>query len=486
MSVLKHNKGGARLQKKEAKPRTRKEKIRLAVILVLVILLALVVVGFAVYRSWAKAPDLPTTPKPTPSVSLDGDETSTDNTEDDLQIDLGEDPNMEGGDRKEDFYTFLVVGRDTGGGGNTDTILLVAYDVANQELNVMSIPRDTMVNVPWDIKRINSVYNMYGGGDKGIQALYKEVSQLVGFVPDYEVVVEWDAVGELVEAIGGVYFDVPRNMNYDDPTQNLHIHINKGYQLLDGEMAMGVLRWRQNNDGSGYVNGDIGRIATQQAFLKAVVSQCLQIKNVTKIQEFAKVFTNNVQTDLTLGNLVWFAEQAIFGGLTMEKVNFITLPGNYTGYAWSRFYLNNQSYVLPDAEELIQIVNESFNPYLEDRTVSQLDIMSKNADGSLSSTTGVVEDKQAASPPVYPTPTPEVSDEGTEDSDDTSVDDSGNENDSETTDSSEMPDWLGGGSTTDTTPDNSEEPTVSEEPEATPTPETTTDASEEPDWIRTS
>ena len=71
----------------------------------------------------------------------------------------------------------------------------------------MSIPRDTMVNVPWDIKRINSVYNFYGGDEKGIKALYQEISQLVGFVPDYEVVVEWKAVGELVDALGGVSFE---------------------------------------------------------------------------------------------------------------------------------------------------------------------------------------------------------------------------------------------------------------------------------------
>ena len=60
-----------------------------------------------------------------------------------------------------------------------------------------------MVNVSWDIKRINSVYNVYGGGDEGIQALFDEVSQLVGFIPDFSVVVEWEAVGEMAEAIGG-------------------------------------------------------------------------------------------------------------------------------------------------------------------------------------------------------------------------------------------------------------------------------------------
>jgi LCP family protein required for cell wall assembly len=380
MSEKREKKGGSHLQKKEKTPRTKKQTAVLVVILVVAIVLALVVLALAVHSALVRRPDIPAQP------SVDGDGSG----ESILGVDVS-------GDRKDDFYTFLVVGRDTGGGGNTDTILLAAYDVANQKLNVMSIPRDTMVNIPYDIKRINSVYNRAGGGDEGIQALYAEVSQLVGFMPDFEVVVEWEAVGQLVDAIGGVWFDVPRNMDYDDPTQNLHIHVSKGYQKLDGETAMGVVRWRHNNDMSiGYATGDIGRIETQQAFLKAVIEQCLKIENVTKIQEFAKIFTKNVQTDLTVGNLVWFAEQAIFHGLTMDNVNFVTLPGNYNASAWSRTYGNYQSYVTPYADELLAVVNESFNPYTEDRTLNQLDIMSINANGTLSSTTGVVEDTKAA------------------------------------------------------------------------------------------
>lgn len=378
----------------------KKGTVRKVIVLVLVILLALLLIAFAVYRSLVKPPVVSEKP---PQIVLPNNENVT--IEEPVPV----------SDRKKDFYTFLVVGRDTGGGGNTDTILLAAYDIPNQKLNVMSIPRDTMVNIPYDIKRINGVYNYAGKGEKGIQALYTEVSQLVGFVPDFEVVVEWKAVGDLVDAIDGVWFDVPRNMNYDDPDQSLHIHIDKGYQKLDGEQAMGVIRWRKNNDNTGYATGDIGRIETQQAFLKAVVAQCLKVENVTRIQELAKVFTDNVQTDLSLGNLVWFAEQAIFGGLSMENVNFITLPGDYDGQAWCRNYKNYQSYVLPDAKALLKVVNEGFNPYLVDREISELDIMSVNDDGSLSSTTGVVEDTKAALPPEIPKPKPEpepeVSDE---------------------------------------------------------------------------
>lgn len=84
------------------------------------------------------------------------------------------------------------MGRDTGGGGNTDTLMVMA-DIPNQTLNVMSIPGTPQVNVPWDIKRINSVYNYAPYYDKdGIQFL-KEVSYLIGFQPDYTIVVEWEA-----------------------------------------------------------------------------------------------------------------------------------------------------------------------------------------------------------------------------------------------------------------------------------------------------
>ena len=323
------------------------------------------------------------------------------------QIDYGEGtaPRAEGERKSEDYYTVLILGRDTGGGGNTDTMLLASYDVTNQKATVMSIPRDTMVNVPWDIKRINSVYNYYGEGEKGIQHLYKEVAQLVGFEPDYQVVVEWDAVGEIVDAMGGVYFDVPRNMNYDDPTQDLHIHQEKGYRLLTGDDAMQVIRYRHDNRVNGktlgYPDGDLGRIKTQQAFLKAMVEQLLKVQNVTKINQFVKVFQNNVETDMSFPNILWFAQQAVFGGLKVENVNFVTMP-NTPVSCWSRTYQNYQSYVVPNAQELLALVNNDLSPFVEPSVMSDLDIMSVNADGSASSTTGHVEDSVAAKPPVKP------------------------------------------------------------------------------------
>ena len=208
----------------------------------------------------------------------------------------------------------------------------------------MSIPRDTMVNVPWDVKKINSVYNSAGGGEEGIQALYREVAQLVGFQPDFQVVIEWEAVSAIVDAIGGVWFDVPYFMEYDDPLQNLHIYQPDGYRLLTGEDAMQVIRWRENNNSSthGYRRedggiGDSGRMKIQQDFLKAVIRQMFQPENILNVREILSVFRENVETDLTLRNLAWLAGQAVTGGFSAESVEFCTMPWT-SGNVYSRYY----------------------------------------------------------------------------------------------------------------------------------------------------
>ena len=190
----KTSRGGTRAGKPRAPLTPRQKALRIAC-LVLAILAAVLVTVFAAYRLLVVKPSLPE-----PGVELPDEYQN---------YEFGDGPRLSG-DRKEEFYTFLLVGRDTGGGGNTDTLMVMAYDIPNQTLNVMSIPRDTMVNVPWDIKRINSVYNYAPYYDKdGIQFLKEEVSYLIGFQPDYTIVVEWEAVGELVDAIGGVDYEVP-------------------------------------------------------------------------------------------------------------------------------------------------------------------------------------------------------------------------------------------------------------------------------------
>ncbi len=371
-------------------PADKSAKMKKILVAVCVVL-ALVLVGLMAYKALFVRPDVDTPPV----------EEGEQQVEEEIDVGNGLQPVVAGKRKSEDYYTFLILGRDTGGGGNCDAMLLASYDMTNQKATVMSIPRDTMVNVPWDVKKINSVYNHFGGGDRGISKLKTEISQLVGFKPDYTMIVEWEAVGELVDAIGGVWFDVPYDMRYWDPYQDLEIVVDKGYQLLDGDKAMGVIRWRHNSDGKGYPDGDLGRIKTQQAFLKAVISQVLQVKNAVKLFEFAEIFQRNVATELSVQNLFWFAKGAVLGGLDLEGVEFVTMPSKAV-LCWSRLVKNMQSYVTPRPSALLELVNTKLSPFEQTFTLSNLDLMSVNADGSISSTTGYVEDEPAALPPVKP------------------------------------------------------------------------------------
>lgn len=379
-------KQGGNKQKKAKRARSRQEILHLRIAILAIVMVALTLTLGVAVNLWIREPEI--TLPPTPSQG-----------EDTWKEELAYTS-----DRRDGVYTFLILGRDTGGGGNTDTIMVSTYDTKEQTVDVLNIYRDTMVNAPWDIKRINSVYNMNGGGEKGIEALKGYLKELIGFTPDYYITVEWDAVGELVDAIGGVEFDVPYEMHYWDPTQNLRINQAKGYRTLSGDDAMQVIRWRKNNDGSKTSVGDIGRVEIQQSFLKAVMAKCLKTVNIGTISKYAQIFLDNVNTDIPLGNLVWFGTQAL--GLGTEKIAFHGLPGNLNGAAWSRSYKNYQSYVLPDGEAIVELVNGRFNPYRDDVELSDLDIMSVNKDGSLSSSRGEVRDTKAAVKPVIPTKAP--------------------------------------------------------------------------------
>lgn len=364
---------------------SRGQKIRYRLLQVLVVIAVIAVVAALALRAWMKLPELPA------SSTLEGDSSSYDGAE------L---PDVAKSGRKEGVYTFLLVGQDTAGGGNTDTMMLITFDTKNKTIDGMSLPRDTMINV--DRKgsghRLNAVYNYNKGSDpdtqveKGITALKKEVGKLTGITPDFYVMVQWEAVGKMVDALGGVYFEVPFDMDYDDPTvgQDLHIHLKEGYQKLDGEQAMGLIRWRHNNDYSvQYPNGDLGRIQTQQAFLKAVAAECLKPATLLKAPALAEVFMENVTTDLSLGNILAFAQLA--AGMDAEQdVNFISMPVTDAKYS-------GVSMVLPVVDELLEVLNESFNPYLSDIQSSDLQVLVRNSDGSYSVTGGTLLDSSLAS-----------------------------------------------------------------------------------------
>ena len=232
-------------------------------------------------------------------------------------------------------------------------------------------------------KRINSVYSRY---KDGIEALRKRVKTLVGFTPDFYVKVDLSMFVELVDLIGGVEFDVPQDMNYDDPYQDLHIHLKKGVQLLDGEKAMEMVRFRR------YSEGDIKRVEMQQNFMKALIKECLSIKHWGKIKSYIDLAMENVQTDLEFGSVVWFAANVLginsgVPALNMDDVYTCTIPGDYWVSAYSRSTHTNQSYVTIYPKQVVELVNERFNPYEQKVTTSMLDAMSILSNGNIASST---------------------------------------------------------------------------------------------------
>lgn len=310
----------------------------------------IIVVGYTAFMMLAKAPEIKTEIPAVPALApTDDPSTPIDESA------VTPDPN--GFQRREGCHTFLLLGMDDGN-GNTDTIMVLTYDVPNQRVSVASVPRDTLVDVPRTVKKINAAYS--AGGIEGVQ---REVSALLGYPVDHYIIVDLRAFKALVDAVGGVDFNVPVNMDYDDPTQNLHIHLKAGLQHLDGTKALQLVRFR-----SGYANADIGRVKTQQQFLAALAKKVLSWGSVTKLNEFIEIFSQYVKTDLTVGNLAYFGYQALeldtTAGVTMS-----TLPGNgLVSYKGINYYYE----LYP--EETLQIINGGLNPYNKDITLEMANI----------------------------------------------------------------------------------------------------------------
>nr|WP_326184686.1 LCP family protein [uncultured Oscillibacter sp.] len=258
-------------------------------------------------------------------------------------------------ERKERFYTILVSGVDDGNGGS-DTNILVAVDAAGGYIYGVSIPRDTKAVVEGKNHKINYAYNA-----GGMELLADVVSDQLGIPVDYTVLVDLRGFEALVDAIKGVDFYVPVDMDYDDPIQGLSIHFSKGMQHLYGADALKVVRFRHNNDGTGYGSEDIGRMQTQQNFLKAVAKQTLTVSNLDKVDDFVKIFNAYVETDLSLGNLAWLGKEAISIGA--DNIDFSTLPNSW-----------KSPYIYLDPDETLALVNQYLNPYVEDRVMEDLNL----------------------------------------------------------------------------------------------------------------
>lgn len=216
----------------------------------------------------------------------------------------------------------------------TDSIMVASYNPQTQQASLLSIPRDTYVGK----KDKNTATSNYLASYK-INTVYRNgtnipetiecVNNITGLNLDKYLLIDTDAIIEVVDAIGGVTFNVPIDMDYDDPAQDLHIHLEAGEQLIDGEKAEQLLRFRHNNDGTSYPSeygdNDLGRMRTQREFIQVTAKQLLKIENVTKVLNLMDIVFNNVKTNLDMETLKYYIPY-IFKFDTSNIISD-TLPG---------------------------------------------------------------------------------------------------------------------------------------------------------------
>ncbi len=254
--------------------------------------------------------------------------------------------------------------------------MIAEYDPQKQQASMLSIPRDTFIGynksqaTAWD--KINAVYQT------GAENSLKEVNELTGLDIKYYLKVDTQAFKALVDAIGGVTFDVPIDMKYDSNRQNLHINLKAGVQKLDGDKAEQVVRFRHNNDGSTYPSEygieDYGRMKTQRNFLKALAKQTLKVENILKINEFIDIAQKYVETNIDFNIVKDYIPYIV--EFNTENLRTEQLPGasEYTNGVWI---------YAAEEQETAKVIDKLFlNPELQDEEIDTSSVDTTGIDKS--------------------------------------------------------------------------------------------------------
>lgn len=252
-------------------------------------------------------------------------------------------------------FRILLLGVSTDLGAKlTDTIMVASYNPKTQGAVLLSIPRDTFIGKSKtsanSYDKINALYQ------KGIDKTLAAVNEITGLNVEYYAVIDNDALIKVVDEIGGVEFDVPIDMKYDDPTQNLHINLKKGLQTIDGKKAEQLLRFRHNNNGTSYSSeygdNDIGRMRTQREFITATAKQTLQLKNATKLGKLLDIVYQNVETNVKLSDVKDYLPYAL--EFNMENLKTGAVPG-------APAMINNLSFFEYSKTKTKELIEELFS-----------------------------------------------------------------------------------------------------------------------------
>lgn len=273
----------------------------------------------------------------------------------------------------------LVAGTDEDG-YRTDLILLCRYNMTNNSVTALQIPRDTRSeNTNRYDKKINSAYST---PEKEL-TLYDEIEELTGIRPEKHVIVSFKAFRELIDAIGGVEIDVPMRMYYTDPVQNLTIDLYPGVQVLSGRQSEMFMRFRYNNDGTGYPNGDIDRIAAQKKFYEAAFDKLLSGSTILKVPKILDIMTENVKTDFTGEDIMKYIGK--IPSFKMENIKILTLPGE------GAYGDDGVSYFFHDEKETKLLMEEYFLPMEKSSQVKEISSKNKFVKVKIIDATGIDE-----------------------------------------------------------------------------------------------
>lgn len=268
------------------------------------------------------------------------------------------------GPRKSGAVTILLCGTDLEG-TRTDTMMLLYINPKEDAVNLISLPRDTLTHTTaGNNAKLNSAFGRNNGKEdpqEGMENLMLYVKDIIGYKPDGYMLISLEGFVDIVDAMGGVEFNVPQDMYYSDPSQGLHIDLEEGLQTLSGYDAMCLVRFRK-----GYANQDLGRVSVQRQFLSACMDQWVSISNLSKLPEILSVLKLNSTTDLSTGNMLWLALGAWRAGL--GNIQNATLPGYATD-------IDGGSYYVLYPGEVAELINETCNPYKTAITGSDLNIV---------------------------------------------------------------------------------------------------------------
>ena len=280
----------------------------------------------------------------------------------------------------------------------TDTIMVASYNPNTQKANLLSIPRDSYTGKntakATASLKINALYNI----EKTPEKTLKAVNEITGLDIKYYVIVKTEALIQLVDAIGGVEFNVPIDMKYDDPTQDLHIDLKAGTQKLDGEKAEQVLRFRHSNPDkitgqmstypSEYGNDDFGRMRTQRDFISALLKQTLKPGNIFKLGEILEIAHKNVETNLELSYIKDYIPYAV--EFNTDNLQTATLPGTTPDMKDT----NNVSIFVINKKLSTELIQSMFYvDYTEETENNTITNSLNTTSNSISSTTTVKDDE---------------------------------------------------------------------------------------------